>query len=385
MVKHAKSDSLKRQVARKQKDNLMAQAVALHHEELAKPSAEKKESLHEICQTVSDSYFANTQRQIELSHQTLAQLSKGGVTKAENNAKGSWLTKEEQYIVVDYVIQMAQHRFPLSLKQLQEHAEHILCTRLGSRFPSNGLGINWPSWFIEKHNEWLGMYWSRALDTLRGCTVNPVTKAEYFKIVKQVLKEYNIPDYLVYRADETGIQTGAGVTEHIIGPAGAKLQYQQRNGNHKNITVLPTICADGTTVPPTVIYKGVSFQTKWLQDNPLDARLVNIFHQSNTNRLTIFRMGYPKKGYTSGKIGAAWLEDWDKLTKMKTDNVHQYRLLLVDGHSSHFTLSFLEYTCQNKIVIVCYPSHSTHIYQGLNVAIFGVLKWIWTEEYDTFK
>lgn len=87
MVKHAKSDSLKRQVARKQKDNLKAQAVALHHEEQAKPPEEKKKSLREVCQTISDNYFAKTQRRIELSHHTLSQLSKGGVTKAENNAK----------------------------------------------------------------------------------------------------------------------------------------------------------------------------------------------------------------------------------------------------------------------------------------------------------
>jgi len=30
-----------------------------------------------------------------------------------------------------------------------------------------------------------------------------------------------------------------------------------------------------------------------------------------------FRMGYQKKGYTSGKIGIAWLKDWDKQTKAK--------------------------------------------------------------------
>ncbi|KAH9165070.1 hypothetical protein EDB89DRAFT_1858704, partial [Lactarius sanguifluus] len=46
--------------------------------------------------------------------------------------------------------------------------------------------------------------------------------------------------------------------------------------NRENITVLPTICADGTTLPPTVIYKGESFQVKWLQNNPLDLRYVPV-------------------------------------------------------------------------------------------------------------
>jgi len=31
------------------------------------------------------------------------------------------------------------------------------------------------------------------------------------------------------------------------------------------------------------------------------------------------RMGYQKKGYTSGEIGVAWLKDWDQQTKAKAD------------------------------------------------------------------
>ncbi|KAI0274198.1 hypothetical protein BGY98DRAFT_1117181 [Russula aff. rugulosa BPL654] len=95
------------------------------------------------------------------------------------------------------------------------------------------------------------MYWSSALDSSRGRAVNPVTKEEYFRLLKEVIEEYNIPDELVYGADETGIQVGIGVTERVIGPAGASIQHQQRSGARENITVLPTICADGTTLAPT--------------------------------------------------------------------------------------------------------------------------------------
>src|SRR5271156_6508978 len=99
--------------------------------------------------------------------------------------------------------------------------------------------------------------------------------------------------------------------------------------------------------------------------------------------MTTTRMGYQKKGYTSGEIGAAWLEDWDKLTREKADG--RYRLLLVDGHSSHYTMAFLEYARNNRIVILCYPSHSTHVYQGLDVVIFSVLKRTWIDERDKFE
>ena len=94
--------------------------------------------------------------------------------------------------------------------------------------------------------------------------------------MKELRDDYDIPDYLVHGAGEMGMQTEIGVTECVIGPAGAKMQHQQRSGNQENIMVLPTICADGTSVPPVVIYKGEAFQTKWHQDNPLDARYLII-------------------------------------------------------------------------------------------------------------
>ena len=102
-----------------------------------------------------------------------------------------------------------------------------------------------------------------------------------------------------------------------------------------------------------------------------------------TNFRVKTRMGYQKKGYTSGEIATAWIEDWDKLTKAKANGRH--RLLVVDGHSSHFTMGFLQYARNNKIIILCYPSHSTHVYQGLDVVIFSVLKRAWSNERDKFE
>lgn len=272
MVNHAKSDSLKRQIARKVKNNLMEQALALYQTEKSKPDGEKSASLRKVCQIISEDYYSRTGKRIKLDHNTLSRWEKGGTSLTDHNAAKSWLTHEEQLVIVEYVLEMARRGFPLSPKRLQEHAEKILRARLGDTFREEGLGKNWATRFITKHHEKIGMYWSSSLDSSRGRAVNPITKAEYFDLLKSIREEYNIPDELVYGADETGIQTGIGIRERVIGPAGSKIQHQQRNGNRENITVLPTICADGTTIPPTVIFKGEAFQTKWLQENPLDAR-----------------------------------------------------------------------------------------------------------------
>lgn len=100
-------------------------------------------------------------------------------------------------------------------------------------------------------------------------------------------------------------------------------------------------------------------------------------------RSWFYRLGYSKKGYTDGEIGVAWIQHFDKQTKDKANG--RYRLLVVDGHNSHYTRGFLEYARTHRIRVLCYPSHSTHVYQGLDVVIFAVLKRYWSEERDKFE
>jgi len=52
---------------------------------------------------------------------------------------------------------------------------------------------------------------------------------------------------------------------------------------------------------------------------------------------------------------------------------------------SHYTCAFLEYACANNIQILCYPAHTTHVYQGLDVAVFGPLKQMWSEEWNKYE
>ena len=60
-------------------------------------------------------------------------------------------------------------------------------------------------------------------------------------------------------------------------------------------------------------------------------------------------------------------------------------MLLVDGHNSHYTQGFLEYARNHNIHVLCYPAHATHVYQGLDIAVFSVLKRYWAEEREKWE
>lgn len=112
-----------------------------------------------------------------------------------------------------------------------------------------------------------------------------------------------------------------------------------------------------------------------------------LLHWFKRNHLLIrsqhLRIGYSKKGWTNGEIGVEWIKDFDKNTKDKANG--RYRLLLVDGHNSHYTRAFLMYARLHQIIVLCYPSHTTHLLQGLDVVIFAILKHWLSYERDQWE
>ncbi|KAJ3493097.1 hypothetical protein NLJ89_g11092 [Agrocybe chaxingu] len=365
MVGRPKSLAQQQQEAKRAHEALMSRAVEAYHAELEKPDHCARRGLRTICKDFKQLYFEETGDQIHLSHMTLSQLADGGLTQVQANATRSWLSKGEEDVVVEFILDMAAHGWPLSHRRLKEHVDMICHACKHKNFPVEGVGQNWTTRFVQRHSDRLKMKDSRPLEDKRGHGANPTANKQYWALLDETIKKYNIRPETTFGTDEIGIQNRSEESERVIAPAHGKgPQYQQHGGTCKNTTVLVTICADGTAIPPTVIFKGEALQVGWGDNNPLNATL-----------------GYQKKGWTDGEIGAEWVKIFDKATKDKVKQ-GEYHLLLVDGHNSHYTVAFLLYAHEHLILIICYPSHTTHIYQGLDVIIFAVLKHCIGEEQD---
>ncbi len=50
-----------------------------------------------------------------------------------------------------------------------------------------------------------------------------------------------------------------------------------------------------------------------------------------------------------------------------------FRGLVLDGHNSHCTYCFCKFAAANDIIVICLPSHTTHVLQPCDVGVFGPL------------
>ena len=59
-------------------------------------------------------------------------------------------------------------------------------------------------------------------------------------------------------------------------------------------------------------------------------------------------------------------------------------LLLMDGHSSHFSPLFMNRAAKEQLIVFCLPPHSIHKTQPLDKGVFGPMKRAWREECHTY-
>jgi hypothetical protein len=122
----------------------------------------------------------------------------------------------------------------------------------------------------------------------------------------------------------------------------AQCKHACQDGNREFITLLACICADGTSLPPALIYQSNSYdvQSTWVQD---------LGTESNDAFIATL-----ESGWTSDTLGKNWLVNvFDRFTKSKAGN--RRRLLIVDGHSSHVNLAFLEMCDKLRIIVHILP------------------------------
>ncbi|KIJ27019.1 hypothetical protein M422DRAFT_191509, partial [Sphaerobolus stellatus SS14] len=167
--------------------------------------------------------------------------------------------------------------------------------------------------------------------------------------------------------DETGFPEEATQTQRVIGRRGTKLQHKQGTADKETVTALVTICADGSVLQPTIIFKGKNLWSSW-----------------GANNVTQASFACSPNGWTDGELAMRWMvDDFDTQTRDKAEG--RLCCLYLDGHSSYYNLELLQYALDHGIVILGYPAKCTHALQGLDVVCFARMKLAWTEAIEAFE
>lgn len=254
MPGRALSDKAKRQKQRKLINNKYSNTIHEYrrqkHEQDGKPS------------------YRRIAAEYGVEYSTLRRLEQGGNSISAFNLTKQRLTTAEESILVNLILLAALQGFPKTHRTVAREANAILANRLGVFRP---VGKNWVDNFLCRHNNALHTFWSRPLSTIRAKAVNPDNLKDFFDMIYKQIVAANVPPELFFAMDETGCPPERNLTQRVIGPKGSHRQHKQGTANKETITVLATICADGSALEPTIIFKGKNLMAKWRENNVSNA------------------------------------------------------------------------------------------------------------------
>ena len=133
------------------------------------------------------------------------------------------------------------------------------------------IGESWVGRFLDWHHKILQTHWSKPLDTQRAQAMNPEAKKKWFELVKKYIVDLGILPENLYGMDETGCPLSDQGTQRVVGGWGVKIIHKTGGADWENVMALVTICADGTALHPTIIFKAKWFNGQWAKDNVSNA------------------------------------------------------------------------------------------------------------------
>ena len=151
-----------------------------------------------------------------------------------------------------------------------QYANVLRQARLGAN--CEPVGSYWVYGFIDRWHEVLQTHWSKPLDTQRAQSLNPEAVQSWFKLVEEFIVKAGIAPENIYGMDESGFPLAYSGKERVVGARGTKTQHKQGGADRENVTAVVTICADGGTISPLLIFKGKNLKDTWVQNNRVGAR-----------------------------------------------------------------------------------------------------------------
>lgn len=154
----------------------------------------------------------------------------------------------------------------------------------------------------------------------------------------------------------------------MLAKRGSRSVHDTAGGSGRDYhTVLGTASADGTRLPPYILYKGVHLYLRWTENGPAGAAY-----------------GVSKSGWMKADNFLEW---FTKIFVPSVDHLLKTGpvLLFVDGHKSHLSLPLLKIAREKGVHLYCLPPHCTHVLQPLDVGVYGPIKQEWKKILREFK
>lgn len=245
--------------------------------------------------------------------------------------------------------------------------EYVTKLNIKTPFKNNIPGDCWYQNFMKRHPS-LSLKKPELLQKARIDARRPNVVYDFYDLLLKEVNENNLADKprYIFNADESGFHNDP-CKLRAIGEKGTPLSRVTGGSGRESTSVLACVSADGTFLPPCIVFKGAAVQARWVSE-----------------------LAYPGTLYGATKNG--WMEEptfhnWlingfipfvNNIRQINDEPDHKV-ILIYDGHSSHISVRIVEDAIKANIILIKFPSHLTDRIQPLDKCVFGPVKTYWNK------
>ena len=197
------------------------------------------------------------------------------------------------------------------------------------------------------------------LEKIRAQVATPTVIEKWFQTLDDTLVQCKIKT--LHNLDETmitGDKNMGKIKDRMITIPGCNVRATSDGyRGHVSMATYVTLSLDGSrngkVAPPIVLYSG---------KKTMDYMIKGVVHQ-----------GLAKATENGYMDSIAFLEYLTYLVET-VNYIKSGDGILLDGHSSHFSLEMLQYCQEKSLHLIRMPAHCTHLLQPLDVSLFNIFK-----------
>jgi hypothetical protein len=211
-------------------------------------------------------------------------------SRTEQAVKQQLLNPQQELELVKYITRLTEDGLPPTRNMIQSFASEIIKGEVGNE---------WVTRFIHRNEENLITKWTSRMDRNRHEVDSGWKYKRYFNLLHSTMDEYNILPENTYNMDEKGFMMGVlGKSKRVFSRQmweKGQVKDSLQDGSRTWISILACIGADGTALPPGIIFEALhgNIRDTWVEDIEEDK------HQ-------VFVTSSPS-GWSNDEIGFAWL------------------------------------------------------------------------------
>ncbi|MES9884670.1 MAG: helix-turn-helix domain-containing protein [Sedimenticola sp.] len=245
---------------------------------------------------------------------------------------------------------------------------NVLCKRIKitSSYTNFHAGKDWWEGVKRRHPD-LVVRKPEKLTSLRARMLNGEVVSKYFEDLNAIIQDLNLTQRpaCIWNCDESGVNFEHSPVK-VVAQKGDRNVVSKTTSKSSNITVMACVNAEGNSMPPMFVTKGKT------------NRCLHGFNTNEAPKGSVWT--FQKNGWMNDEIGEKWFEG----VFLKHCGPHRPQILILDGHSSHETLTIIEKAIEENISILSLPPHSTHYLQPLDRSVFGALKTVYNQNCSDF-